>query len=47
MVRPLTRDDLVPANPGSLAFHERLGFAPCGEAIDPRNGKHVRYLLRR
>lgn len=35
-----------PPNPGSLAFHARLGFTPCGEAADPRNGKTVRYLVR-
>lgn len=39
--------NLDPPNPGSMAFHERLGFAPAGEATDPRNGKRVRYLLRR
>ncbi len=38
--------NLDPPNPGSLAFHERLGFTGCGEATDPRNGKRVRYLLR-
>ncbi len=36
--------NLLPANPVSLAFHARLGFAPAGEATDPRNGKVVRYL---
>lgn len=36
--------NLDPPNPGSLAFHERLGFAACGEATDARNGKRVRYL---
>lgn len=36
--------NLDPPNPGSLAFHARLGFAPVGEAVDPRNGKTVRYL---
>lgn len=35
-----------PPNLVSLAFHERLGFAPCGEAVDPRNGKRVRFLRR-
>ena len=46
--RPLCCEvNLEPPNPGSLAFHERLGFIACGEAIDPRNGKHVRYLMRR
>jgi uncharacterized protein len=33
-------------NTASLAFHERLGFAPCGEQTDPRNGKVVRFLVR-
>jgi hypothetical protein len=37
--------NLDPPNPGSLAFHERLGFTPAGEATDPRNAKRVRYLL--
>jgi hypothetical protein len=46
--RPLCCEvNLVPANPASLAFHDRLGFVPCGEADDPRNGKRVRYLVRR
>jgi predicted GNAT superfamily acetyltransferase len=45
--RPLCCEiNLVPPNPASLAFHERLGFAACGEADDPRNGKRVRYLVR-
>ena len=38
--------NLEPPNPGSLAFHARLGFAPAGEAVDRRNGKRVRYLTR-
>jgi len=38
--------NLRPPNPGSLAFHARLGFTPFGEATDPRNGKRVRYLTR-
>jgi uncharacterized protein len=38
--------NLAPPNPGSLAFHDSLGFVPCGEADDPRNGKRVRYLVR-
>ncbi|MCE9573685.1 MAG: GNAT family N-acetyltransferase [Deltaproteobacteria bacterium] len=46
--RPLCCEvNLEPANPASLAFHARLGFAPCGEARDPRNGKRVQYLIRR
>jgi predicted GNAT superfamily acetyltransferase len=46
--RPLCCEvNLAPPNPASLAFHERMGFAPCGEADDPRNGKRVRYLVRR
>jgi predicted GNAT superfamily acetyltransferase len=45
--RPLCCDvNIVPPNPASLAFHDRLGFVPCGEADDPRNGKRVRYLVR-
>ncbi|MCU1281013.1 MAG: acetyltransferase, family [bacterium] len=45
--RPLCCEvNLVPPNPGSLAFHDRLGFTACGEADDPRNGKRVRYLVR-
>ena len=36
--------NLDPPNPESLAFHEKLGFAVAGEAVDPRNGKRVRYL---
>jgi len=45
--RPLCCEvNLRPPNPDSLAFHERLGFVPCGEADDPRNGKRVRYLIR-
>lgn len=36
--------NLQPPNPASLRFHERLGFQAVGEATDPRNGKHVRYL---
>lgn len=38
--------NLDPPNPGSLAFHARLGFRPVGEARDPRNGKRVLYLFR-
>ena len=46
--RPLCCEvNLVPANPASLAFHDRLGFVSCGEGDDPRNGKRVRYLIRR
>ena len=45
--RPLCCEvNLVPPNPGSLASHDRLGFAACGEGDDPRNGKRVRYLIR-
>jgi len=45
--RPLCCEvNLLPANPVSLAFHERMGFTACGEGDDPRNGKRVRYLQR-
>lgn len=37
--------NLDPPNPGSMAFHDKLGFRPEGEATDPRNGKRVRYLV--
>jgi predicted GNAT superfamily acetyltransferase len=46
--RPLCCEvNIVPPNARSLAFHQGLGFAECGEADDPRNGKRVRYLIRR
>lgn len=38
--------NLDPPNPGSMAFHQKLGFAPAEEATDPRNGKRVRYLVK-
>lgn len=45
--RPLCCEvNLVPPNPASLACHDRLGFAACGEGDDPRNGKRVQYLQR-
>lgn len=45
--RPLCCEvNVEPPNAVSLAFHERLGFSGCGEAVDPRNGKRVRYLRR-
>jgi uncharacterized protein len=44
--RPLCCEvNIEPLNTASLAFHERLGFAECGDATDPRNGKRVRYLV--
>jgi predicted GNAT superfamily acetyltransferase len=46
--RPLCCEvNVDPPNPASLAFHERLAFQVCGEAVDPRNGKRVRYFERR
>jgi uncharacterized protein len=46
--RPLCCEvNVDPPNAASLAFHERLGFTACGEAVDPRNGKRVRYFTRR
>lgn len=39
--------NLDPPNPGSLAFHERLGFVPVGKAVLADRGKTVRYLERR
>jgi predicted GNAT superfamily acetyltransferase len=45
--RPLCCEvNLVPPNPGSMTFHERIGFVACGEGDDPRTGKRVRYLIR-
>lgn len=45
--RPLCCEvNIDPPNAASLDFHARLGFVPCGEAADPRNGKRVRYLVR-
>jgi uncharacterized protein len=38
--------NLMPANPGSDAFHARMGFAEVGSA-QLANGKTVRYLERR
>lgn len=38
--------NLDPPNPESMAFHEKLGFTPCGEAVDRRNGKRVQYLRK-
>lgn len=37
--------NIDPPNPGSLAFHERLGFAGVGEAR-LANGKTVRYFVQ-
>ena len=37
--------NLNPPNPGSLAFHNALGFVNVGEAV-LENGKTVRYLER-
>ncbi len=39
--------NLIPPNPGSLAFHARLGFVEAGEGLDAGSGKRVRYLVRR
>jgi len=35
-----------PPNPGSDAFHAKLGFGEIGRAYLPDRGKTVRYLLR-
>jgi hypothetical protein len=35
-----------PPNPGSDAFHARMGFEEIGRAYLPRRGKTVRYLIR-
>ncbi|WP_144187001.1 GNAT family N-acetyltransferase [Elioraea rosea] len=36
--------NIEPPNPGSLAFHDREGFATVGEAFLADRGKRVRYL---
>ncbi len=38
--------NLDPPNPESMAFHEKLGFTACGEAVDRRTGKRVQYLRK-
>jgi len=38
--------NLAPPNPESIAFHERMGFSPAGEATDPRTGKRVQYMRK-
>jgi hypothetical protein len=38
--------NLVPPNPGSLAFHTALGFREIGRAELPDRGKTVAYLAR-
>lgn len=38
--------NLDPPNPESIAFHEKLGFTACGEAVDRRNGKRVQYMRK-
>jgi predicted GNAT superfamily acetyltransferase len=38
--------NLDPPNPESMEFHVKLGFTPCGEAVDRRNGKRVQYLRK-
>jgi predicted GNAT superfamily acetyltransferase len=38
--------NLDPPNPASLAFHEKAGFVPVGEARLEGRGKIVRYLRR-
>jgi len=38
--------NLDPPNPESMAFHAKLGFGACGEAVDARNGKRVQYMRK-
>lgn len=44
--RVLCEVNLVPANPGSDAFHARLRFEEIGRATLPGGAKTVRYLQR-
>ncbi len=39
--------NLVPANPGSHAFHEALGFGEVGRGSPDGGAKRVRYLVHR
>ena len=39
--------NLAPPNPGSDAFHAKLGFTEAGQAHLADRGKTVRYLVRR
>jgi hypothetical protein len=39
--------NVVPANPGSDAFHEKMGFAEVGRAEREQGKKTVRYLEKR
>ncbi|MCW2307023.1 GNAT family N-acetyltransferase [Rhodobium gokarnense] len=39
--------NLEPPNPGSAAFHAKLGFEEAGQAHLSNRGKTVRYLVRR
>jgi predicted GNAT superfamily acetyltransferase len=43
----LAEVNLVPANPGSLRFHDRHGFVPVGEQDTERGRKRVSLLERR
>lgn len=44
--RVLCEINLDPPNPGSDAFHARLGFTEIGRAVLPGGAKTVRYLRR-
>ena len=37
--------NIDPPNPGSMAFHARMGFEPVGDRVLP-NGKTVRYFVK-
>ena len=45
--RVLCEVNLVPPNPGSDAFHARMGFSEIGRATTADGAKTVRYLERR
>lgn len=36
--------NVEPPNPGSIAFHERMGFRAIGDQLNPQSGKTVRYF---
>ena len=39
--------NVVPPNPGSDAFHSRMGLSEMGRASLPGGGRAVRYLTKR
>ncbi|MCF3936567.1 GNAT family N-acetyltransferase [Acuticoccus sp. M5D2P5] len=44
--RILSEVNVSPPNPESMAFHDRLGFAPIHERLNDENGKVVAMMVR-